>query len=71
MSDIQLFRLQNDAATELTASVAALERNLQRLIEVQMETFLGVRFLATEYATGKTHQAAQQRERHQPGPVVS
>jgi len=55
MSDIQLFRLQNDAATELTAFAAALERNLQRLIEGQMETFLGVRFLATEYATGKTH----------------
>ncbi len=55
MSDIQLFRLQNNAATELTASAAALERNLQRLIEGQMETFLGVRFLATEYATGKTH----------------
>lgn len=55
MSDIQLFRLQNNAATELTASAAALERNLQSLIEGQMETFLGVRFLATEYATGKTH----------------
>lgn len=55
MSDIQLFRLQHDTATELTASAAALERNLQRLIEGQMETFLGVRFLATEYATGKTH----------------
>jgi len=31
------------------------ERDLQRLIEGQMETFLGVRFLASEYATGKTH----------------
>lgn len=55
MSDIQLFRLQNDTAAELTASAAALERNLQQLIEGQMETFLGVRFLATEYTTGKTH----------------
>ncbi|WP_418646930.1 DUF5655 domain-containing protein [Thauera butanivorans] len=55
MSDIQLFRLQNNAATELTATAAALERNLQRLLEGQMETFLGVRFLASEYATGKTH----------------
>jgi len=55
MSDLQLFRLQNDTATELTASAAALERNLQRLIEGRMETFLGVRFLASEYATGKTH----------------
>lgn len=55
MSDIQLFQLENNTATELTASAAALERNLQSLIEGQMETFLGVRFLATEYATGKTH----------------
>jgi len=55
MSDIQLFRLQNNIATELTIAAAARERNLQKLIEGQMETFLGVRFLATEYATGKTH----------------
>ncbi|MGU3628569.1 DUF5655 domain-containing protein [Comamonas sp. C24C] len=55
MSDIQLFRLQNNTATELAATAVALERNLQTLIEGQMETFLGVRFLATEYATGKTH----------------
>ncbi|KOC24975.1 transporter [Comamonas testosteroni] len=55
MSDIQLFRLQGHTAIELTASAVALERNLQTLIEGQMETFLGVRFLATEYATGKTH----------------
>ena len=55
MSDIQLFRLQGGTATELAATAVALERNLQTLIEGQMETFLGVRFLATEYATGKTH----------------
>lgn len=55
MSDIQLFRLSAGRATELPASSAALERQLQALIEAQMETFLGVRFLATEYATGKTH----------------
>ncbi|MES2259722.1 MAG: DUF5655 domain-containing protein [Pseudomonadota bacterium] len=55
MSDIQLFRLSNGSATELTSRAAALERQLQSLIEAQMETFLGVRFLASEYATGKTH----------------
>lgn len=55
MSDIQLFRIQSGNATELNASSASLERNLQVLIESQMETFLGIRFLATEYATGKTH----------------
>jgi len=56
MSDIQLFRLHNgDTATELPSHVVPLEKTLQTLIEGQMETFLGVRFLATEYATGKTH----------------
>ncbi|TCO82661.1 putative transport protein [Plasticicumulans lactativorans] len=55
MSDIQLFRLSAGVATELPSSSAALERKLQALIEGQMEAFLGVRFLASEYATGKTH----------------
>jgi len=56
MSDIQLFRLQGTSTvTELTSQAAPLEKTLQALIEGQMETFLGVRFLATEYATGKTH----------------
>lgn len=56
MSDIQLFRLHSTSTvTELTSQVAPLEKTLQSLIEGQMETFLGVRFLASEYATGKTH----------------
>src|SRR4051794_30367327 len=55
MSDIQLFRLNDGTATELTGRAAPLEKALQTLIEGQMETLVGVRFLATEYATGKTH----------------
>ena len=55
MSDIQLFRLQGDTVSELSSRAAALEKNLQSLMEGQLETFLGVRFLATEYTTGKTH----------------
>ncbi|QOT76332.1 DUF5655 domain-containing protein [Cupriavidus basilensis] len=55
MSDIQLFRLSNGSASELPSRAATLERHLQGLIEAQMPTFLGVRFLASEYATGKTH----------------
>lgn len=55
MSDIQLFRLNGGIATELAGHAAPLEKALQRLIESQMETLLGVRFLASEYATGKTH----------------
>ncbi|MFC3461253.1 MULTISPECIES: DUF5655 domain-containing protein [Massilia] len=56
MSDIQLFRLHGTSAvTELASQAAPLEKTLQALIEGQMEAFLGVRFLASEYATGKTH----------------
>lgn len=55
MSDIQLFRLTGDNAVELSSRAVAVEKQLQSLIEAQMPTFLGVRFLASEYATGKTH----------------
>ncbi|MCF7220891.1 DUF5655 domain-containing protein [Marilutibacter chinensis] len=55
MSDIQLFRLSAGQATELPGRVAAIEKELQNLIEAQMPAFLGVQFLASEYATGKTH----------------
>jgi len=55
MSDIQLFRLAEDKATELPGRAAAIEKQLQTLIEAQMPAFLGVRFLVSEYATGKTH----------------
>lgn len=56
MSDIQLFRLHGSGTvTELASQAAPLEKTLQTLIEGEMETFLGVRFLASEYATGKTH----------------
>lgn len=55
MSDIKLFRYANTGASELAGKSAAIERTLQRLIESQMETFLGVCFLATEYSTGAKH----------------
>ncbi len=55
MSDIKLFRYADNGASELGGKSAAIERTLQRLIESQMETFLGVRFLATEYGTGAKH----------------
>lgn len=55
MSDIKIFRLSGDTVTELEGSSAAIEKSLQTLIERHLETFLGVRFLASEYSTGKTH----------------
>jgi len=55
MSDIKIFRLSGDSVTELEGRSSEIEKSLQTLIEKNLETFLGVRFLATEYSTGKTH----------------
>ena len=55
MTDLKLFRLANGKAEELSGRSVALERHLQRVIESNMETFFGVRFLASEYSTGPKH----------------
>lgn len=55
MSDIKLFRTTGGAVTELQGASVGLEKSLQNLIERNLEVFLGVRFLASEYPTGKTH----------------
>ena len=55
MSDIKLFRFTTSSAAELAGKAAAIEKGLQNLIESQMETFLGVRFLASEFNTGAKH----------------
>ena len=55
MSDIKLFRLEQNNAAELVGSSVALEKSLQSLIERHLEAFLGVRFLASEFSTGKEH----------------
>jgi predicted transport protein len=55
VTDLKLFRIDGGRASELTSRSFALERNLQTLIEENMETTFGVRFLATEYTTGKVH----------------
>lgn len=55
MSDVKLFRLGNGSAVELIGKPVKLEKKLQTLIEKHIETFLKVRFVASEYSTGKTH----------------
>lgn len=55
MSDIKLFRLAAGKASELQGDASDLEKPLQTLIEANLEPLLGIRFLATEYSTGKTH----------------
>jgi predicted transport protein len=55
MSDIKLFQIQGQKVTELTGSAAKIEKSLQNQIEANLETYLGVRFLASEYSTGTNH----------------
>ena len=55
MGDIKLFRVFGESATELEESSVAVEKSLQNLTEKHLETLLGIRFLASEYSTGKTH----------------
>ncbi len=55
MSDIKLFRLVSGKASEIRGVASDLEKPLQTLIEANLDSLLGVRFLATEYSTGKTH----------------
>jgi predicted transport protein len=55
LSDIKLFRLTGGIASEMHGVSSDLERPLQTLIEKNLEVLLGVRFLSTEYSTGKTH----------------
>ncbi len=49
MAEIKLFSL-NDGVKECTSSEVVLEKELQTLIEQNMEIFFGVRFLKSEYA---------------------
>lgn len=51
MSDLKLFQADGAMLAELESSSAPLERSLQTQFEKNLETLLGVRFLASEYAT--------------------
>ena len=55
MSDIKLFRITKGQASELQGAASDLEKPMQNLIEANLNTFLGIRFLGSEYSTGKTH----------------
>jgi predicted transport protein len=55
MSELKLFKINGKTAAEIEGGAVVLEKSLQTLIEVNLETFLGVRFLASEYSTGPKH----------------
>ena len=51
MSDIKLFKKIDGTVEELPGQAPPLERALQNLFEKNLEAFLGVRFLASEFVT--------------------
>ena len=51
MSDIKLFRINTGHTEELTGTTDTIEKSLQVLFEKNLESLLGVRFLATEFTT--------------------
>jgi RecB family endonuclease NucS len=55
MSDTRIFKTSGNSVRELKGSSIALEKSLQTYIEQNLETMLGIKFLASEYSTGKTH----------------
>lgn len=55
MSDVKLFRIENNQVQELAGGALQVERSLQLLFEANLESLLGIRFLATEHATGPVH----------------
>jgi RecB family endonuclease NucS len=55
LSDIKLFTVTAAGATELPPASVQVEKSLQLLFEANLETLLGVRFLASEYSTGPVH----------------
>lgn len=55
MSDLKIYSVVDGAAVELPATGVSLERELQVLLEKNLESIFGVRYLASEYSTGKVH----------------
>lgn len=55
MGDIKLFDLRGNDLTEILGESYTIEKTLQKIIESNLETMLGVKLLDSEYSTGKTH----------------
>jgi predicted transport protein len=55
MGDLKLFSLEKGIVKSLKSESIAIEISLQRLIEKNLEEFLGVHLLASEYSTGPIH----------------
>ncbi|WP_214829676.1 DUF5655 domain-containing protein [Exiguobacterium algae] len=55
MGDLKLFRVSEHQTEELHGQSMTIEKSLQQLFERNLEQLLGIRFVASEYSTGRTH----------------
>lgn len=55
MADIKLYQIYNGKAKAKSVLDFKYEREIQKLCEHNLETFFGIRFLASEYNTGSKH----------------
>ena len=55
MSDIKLFKTEENSVFELQSSSAKIEKSLQTKIESDLDIYLGIYFLDSEYSTGAKH----------------
>lgn len=52
---MELFRMDGPTLSPLPRTSLKLEREIQRLLEANLETVFGIRFLASEHSTGEKH----------------
>lgn len=50
-----LYRITDSKAQQVKPGAFALEKEIQKLFEANLETLLGVRFIASEFSTGEKH----------------
>lgn len=55
MTDIKLFRLKDETAEEISGGAERLESSLQKTIDQSLWHMLRIRWLASQYATGRRH----------------
>ncbi|NTV82000.1 MAG: DUF91 domain-containing protein, partial [Candidatus Aminicenantes bacterium] len=55
MSKIKLYRITQKKTQEVPSTTSELEKSLQGVIENNLDSLLGIRFLRSEYQMGKTH----------------
>lgn len=55
MSEIRLHRVIGAKTSEISGKQAPIEKSLQVLMEQNLESLLGVRFVCSEHPTGKVH----------------